>query len=445
MKLGVVLGAGFSKAVDDEFPTVDMLGELVREQVPGALATAPPTFAVGGGFERWLSRIAEPQPDLSEAANLGNARDFQLVTAAIHAQMVGIEHRAFQRRIPWWLLRFLGLLHTTRATVVTFNYDTLVEGASTRMADQETAQMLNTFSLTDGIPETRSGGMYGPAWIPSFRLLKLHGSVDTYWVPGDVAGSTIVRVADSSWHAEGGMSSPNLNIARQAPGRVPFIVPPASAKSAFFTNPITRQLWRTAADRLGACDQIVIIGYSVPLTDLVASAMLVDAQRVSGANIDIVNPDPDTVIQHLTTDAGVPAQMVRAAAASCKEYVDQLERDVSEVATASIQDALGEPRHLAVSGLFGQVHRVVGARVVGREVQLDISEAVPRASAMEVSSWMATASLRELLAESGAVRISITIDGESACVVDHYVWSGSASDGGLLILMPSAIRVPEPS
>jgi len=442
VKLAVILGAGFSKAINPEFPTVDELGELVRAQVPAAFATAPPKF-VGGSFERWLSRIAEPQPDLSEVDNLGNARDFQLVTASIHEQMVGIEGRVFQRRIPWWLLRFIGLLHATRATVVTFNYDTLIEGAAARTFDQQLGQMLNTFSLTDGIPAT-PGGMFGPIWTPSFRLLKLHGSVDTYWVLGDIAGATILRVVDSSWHTGGGMSNTNLNLARAAPGRVPFVLPPASAKSAFFTNPITRQLWRTAAQELGACDQIVVLGYSVPLTDLVASAMLVDAQRISGASIDIVNPCPDPVIQRLISDAGVPAPMVRKAAASCEEFIDQLEREVSEVARASIQGALRELRHLAVAGMVGQIRPVVGLRVVGGEIQLDLAEPVTRGSGLDTSSWTTSASLLDVFQRSGAERISVATNGESAYVINHYIWPSPNVDGGLLVLEPSAIRVPEP-
>lgn len=443
MTFAVVLGAGFSKAIDPEFPTIDELGELVRAQVPAAFATAPSNF-VGGSFERWLSRIAEPQPDLSEADNLGNARDFQLVTASIHEQIVKIEGRVFQRRIPWWLLRFIGLLHATRATVVTFNYDTLIEAAAARTFDQQLGQMLNTFSLTDGIPETRHGGMFGPTWTPSFRLLKLHGSVDTYWVFGDIAGATILRVVDSSWYAGGGMSNPDLNLARAAPGRVPFVVPPASAKSAFFTNPITRQIWQTAAQALGACDQIVLLGYSVPLTDLVASAMLVDAQGISGASIDIVNTCPDPVIQRLISDAGVPASMVRKAAVSCEEFVDQLERETSEVAGAAIQGALGELRHLAVAGMVGLIRPVVGLRVVGGEIQLDLAEPVSRRSGLDTSSWTTSASLLDVFHWSAAERISVATNGESAYIVNHYIWPSPNADGGLLVLEPSAIRVPEP-
>jgi len=306
------LGAGFSKAVDSSFPLVDELGELVRDKVPDALVSAPPRF-LGGSFERWLSRIAEPQPDLIDAANLGNARDFEVVAAAIHEIMVGIEAEVFRTEIPWWLLRLAGLLHAERATVVTFNYDTVIEAVAARAPRYGDSANLNTYSLTDGIPPTPpTTGMYGPSFTETLRLLKLHGSLDTYWVRGDSAGTSITRVTDSIWAPDLGMSSPNLNIARYAPGRVPFIVPPASAKSAFFANPITRQLWQTASQRLAACDQIAIIGYSIPMTDIVASAMLVTAQRASGARIDIVNPRPDPV-RDLLVDGGVPPEAVRIA------------------------------------------------------------------------------------------------------------------------------------
>jgi hypothetical protein len=340
-------------------------------------------------------------------------------------------------------LRFIGLLHTTRATVATFNYDTLIEGAAARTFDQQLGQMINTFSITDGIPATPSPGMFGPTMTPSFRLLKLHGSVDTYWVPGDLAGATILRVTDSVWVPGGGMSNPNLNIARLAPGRVPFVVPPASAKSAFFANPITRQLWRTAAQGLAMCDRIVVIGYSVPPTDIVASAMLVDAQRINDACIDVVNPDPDPVIQHLVTDAGVPARQVRLAASSCEEYVDQLERQVSLDAGNAIQFTLRVSRPLAVAGMAGQVRPVLGLRRVGGEVHLDVAEPVTREEGLDTGSWIKSNCLIEVLEQSGAEHMSVVINGENALVIDHYVWPNPEADRAFVVLGPSAIRLPE--
>lgn len=148
------MGAGFSKAVNSSFPLVDELGELVRDKVPDALISDPPKF-VGGSFERWLSRIVEPQPDLNDAANLGNARDFEVVTTAIHEIMVNIEAEVFRKKIPWWLLRFAGLLHAERATVVTFNYDTVIEAVAVRTPRYGTPTPSTPTASPTGYPRPR--------------------------------------------------------------------------------------------------------------------------------------------------------------------------------------------------------------------------------------------------------------------------------------------------
>lgn len=436
----MILGAGFSKAVDSSFPLVDQLGELVRDRVPDALTSAPPKF-VGGSFERWLSRIAEPQPDLNDAANLGNARDFEVVTTAIHEIMVSIEAEVFRTEAPWWLLRFAGLLHAERATVVTFNYDTVVEAVAVRTSRYGTPGTPNAYSLTDGIPPTPpAGGLtYGPTFVETLRLLKLHGSLDTYWVRGDTAGTSITRVADSVWVPDMGMSSPNLNIARHAPGRVPFIVPPASAKSAFFANPITRQLWQTAAQRLARCDQIAVIGYSIPMTDIVASAMLVTAQRASGARIDIVNRTPVPVRGRLVDDGGVPAAAVRIASRSCKGYVDQLERQVSGPATAAIKPALADSRPITVAGAAGTVWPVVGLHVRAADVHLDVVGPQAEAGLRDTSTWKTSTELLEVLERSKAEHLTVTVKGESAHVLDYVSPVSGVTD--FAVLVPTAVRL----
>jgi hypothetical protein len=437
--LGVILGAGFSKAVDPSFPLVDELGELVRKWSPDALASAPRKF-VDGSFERWLSRIAEPQPDLNDAANLGNARDFAVVTTAIHEIMTNIEADVFRTEIPWWLLRFAGLLHAERATVATFNYDTVIEAAAARAPRYGNSANLNTYSLTDGIPPTPPAtGMFGPSFTETFRLLKLHGSLDTYWVRGDSAGTSITRVTDSIWGPNLGMSSPNLNITRRAPGRVPFIVPPASAKSAFFTNPITRQLWQTAAQRLAACDQIAVIGYSIPMTDIVASAMLITAQRARGACVDIVNPRPDA-IRDLLVDGGVPPADVRIASKSCEGYVDQLEHQVSGPATAAIKPALAESRPLTVAGAAGTVWPVVGLDVIGTDIDLGIADSQNEVALRDTRNWKTSTELLEALERSRAVHLTVTVNGESAHVLDYVAPVSGLTD--FAVLVPTAVRLP---
>lgn len=438
MNLSVVLGAGFSKAIASSFPTADELGELVRVRAPHAMATAPPSFR-GGLLERWMSRIAEPQPDLSDAANLQNARDFRIVTDAIHAVIVELEGEVYRDPVPWWLLRLIGLLHATRAAVATFNYDTLLEAAASRTFDHQAGSILSHFSLTDGVPPTpQYGGMFGPIITPTFRLLKLHGSVDTYWVPGDTTGATIARVTDAMWHPGRGMSRPDLNLERAAPGRAPFIVPPASAKSALFANPITRQLWRSAAQRFAQSSHIVVIGYSAPLTDIVTSAMLADAQRVSGARLGVVNPDPVPVVRSLC-EAGLSEDAVYVAAESCEAYVDALEDDLASAAIERLLEVLAPTTPLTVAGANGLVSRVVGMRVDDMRICLDVGDEEPRPTMIDPTRWVTAGDVAKCRDRTGARSLVVERDGERAALIGHYEWS--TVDGLIAVLTPSAVRL----
>jgi hypothetical protein len=79
------------------------------------------------------------------------------------------------------------------------------------------------------------------------------------------------------------------------PGTSPFIVPPAAAKSAFYNNPLSRELWRSAARALHESTHVAVIGYSIPMTDLVTSGFLADTLANNHAAVTVVNPEPDGV------------------------------------------------------------------------------------------------------------------------------------------------------
>jgi hypothetical protein len=92
------------------------------------------------------------------------------------------------------------------------------------------------------------------------------------------------------------------------PGTSPFIVPPAAAKSAFYNNPVTRELWQSAARALRAADDVVLVGYSIPVTDLVTTGMLADTISKDTA-VTVVNPCPESVVERLI-DLGVAREQI---------------------------------------------------------------------------------------------------------------------------------------
>jgi hypothetical protein len=109
---------------------------------------------------------------------------------------------------------------------------------------------------------------------------------------------------------EGEAALPDEDSARERllPGRKPFIVPPLATKSVFYDNPVTVQLWRYAKRVLAFQPtrqplRVSLLGYSLPLTDLVTSSLLretlVEIGRGMPVQIDVANIDCDTVCEHL--------------------------------------------------------------------------------------------------------------------------------------------------
>ena len=137
----------------------------------------------------------------------------------------------------------------------------------------------------------------GHARFPTF-CLKLHGSLNWYWVPEDAAGYTLQR-----WLLPGTFGSPEYldeeERDRGLPGAQPFIVPPAALKSDHLRNPVVRDIWRRASDALCVAKKVALLGYSLPPADRSFGEMVSEAVRGRDVDVDVVNPDPTPVVQQL--------------------------------------------------------------------------------------------------------------------------------------------------
>ena len=129
---------------------------------------------------------------------------------------------------PAWLFKLLSVPHARRLSIITFNYDTLIEQAVRvhRLYDWSSRRSVNDGDIVNDLPPPPRRGTFGrgePA--ASFLLLKLHGSTNTWWVHDDVSGATVNR-----WGPFGAWGKPvevdEARRRRELPGRSPFIVRP---------------------------------------------------------------------------------------------------------------------------------------------------------------------------------------------------------------------------
>ncbi len=450
MRTVFVLGAGLSLAISGKMPLTDTLGNEVRSRIPAAAARSPRGFR-GGYFEAWLSRLAEPQPDLLDHENHTNHGLFLQVTDSIHTIVQQCQLEALAGQPDWWLQRLVGLMHTGLCDVITFNYDLLIEHTVEYLHPGQwpVGDIAHAFQLVRNVPPFyRQPGFIRASSADTFRLLKLHGSLDTFWVPGDSSGATIQR-----WELQGGWGNPqgvDEDLRRQAlPGRSPFIVPPAAAKSAFYNNPVTRELWRSAAEALRAADRVALIGYSLPPTDLVTSGMLIDALNETDTQVDVVNPNPDAIADRLIK-LGIPDRNVRRFNGSdpVGDYTDLLEDEAARTIAAQLAGA-DPSRLLVVATSANRAARVTGLRRTGDSVTLLIEPVTSLSTTTRKLEYVTqdkvdTATLLGHLDDGSRITVDYA-DGTRAAIITIGDWhtDSGLGDGHWTVLVPSAMPKAE--
>ena len=147
-----VLGAGFSKAIDDAFPLAD---DLLDRTIGAVFKRGEDLPLPKERFEEWLSRIAEDQPYLSVDQNLSRSSTFLKVSSRIAEVLRDIQHEVFSQRtsIPMELSQLLEAWHLRQSTVISFNYDNLVEsGLNASIRILEGHEFVTSHDILDRLP-----------------------------------------------------------------------------------------------------------------------------------------------------------------------------------------------------------------------------------------------------------------------------------------------------
>lgn len=241
--------------------------------------------------------------------------------------------------------------------IVTFNWDTLMEralleGGQWRVEDGYGVEPYSIFRDGWQVPEF-------PGATPSTKIIKLHGS--TNWLTahpiyeGDSLVSTHDLPIDSLFvfeHATKPYSTfsgrymsnyapltygyypPNLT---NVPGRpapeghlilrtqaklpwmpngqaddkgltsIPLIIPPVREKNYDMFDGLFERIWGQARSAIESCDEIIVIGYSFPPTDLRSHSLFSDAfmKRNSMPRVTIIDPNPDRPVEKFRRDLGI--------------------------------------------------------------------------------------------------------------------------------------------
>jgi hypothetical protein len=317
-----ILGAGFSKAVNICMPVLGELASGVRSTLESKNIAIGPDLDAIENVEQWLTLLADPAPWLSSSDQMRNTALFTDVSTAIYEVIYAMQIKASIVPPADWLFPLVNYWHRTRSTVITFNYDCLVELAYCDGVHPAPSSGRRYPSDLVGMAVTpvilRTSSMVGPGRRESFKLLKLHGSLD-WWYSGPQAEPSdpiygVFWVGDFKRGIIGSVDGDND---AELADKVPMLIPPAATKGPFYRNRLLAAQWAQAAKALNEADELVLIGYSAPLTDLTVTT-LIATQFKGGAVVPVdrdrevlgrvrqliskINP-PDVVADFIDPDA----------------------------------------------------------------------------------------------------------------------------------------------
>lgn len=297
-----LLGAGFARAIAPAMPLLqDLAHHVARELDADGRIPSEVGAMMQQNFAHALSYLEQAKPWVTEADNLRHRALFLEISNAIAEDLEARVARAADAlcaRTPPWLRQLVRHWHERRCTVITLNYDTLIETVSAIVplpgSKHIAARDLYPPLLTDA--GLRTGGRPSHAPFSTYRLLKLHGSTNWYYSGrAQARGEPIYFVPPPPYpRRRSARRASHVERMNAVADKYPFLVPPIYDKSSLLTHETIRALWFEAGEALGRARRILCIGYSLPASDLTMSHFL-RTTCAPGARFQVVNQSQEAL------------------------------------------------------------------------------------------------------------------------------------------------------
>jgi hypothetical protein len=371
-----ILGAGFSKAISDEMPTMAELGRaiccrLIADKRLEALLNPAELVAISAGnvplgdVEIWLTSLASPQPFLTQSENLARASLSVGLAGTIAAEVTDCQSRVGGSAMPDWLASLLTLWHYGEDAVLTLNYDTLIEAAMRELhlygrgylgTHTNPWHALREFPRVMPTDGARLGGSEPPL---TFELLKLHGSTN-WFILAD--GAEVCRADELLPQWSSGVPGVPHYLAAAMRGATPAVLIPTADKGSSYSRPVFANIWQAARKQLSTATELVLFGYSLPQSDSSMRALLLKSLQ---PDVEVTIVDPDASNVRLRLQQLGPAAKGRDLEVGCPEFDEALlqwARDRSQRVDWSALDESVLPLYVSARDSFGAEFSVVGAR-----------------------------------------------------------------------------------
>ncbi len=278
MRDAFLLGAGFSKAIHRKMPTMDKLFKKLEPLVGVDNGISAEAYEYASRFakvETLLSYYAVPNPSDDYIEVLRK----RIVTARLEQKIGSILQcleRHMDRLSPSACAKLgqklVGKWMEQDSHVLTANYDTLVEQLAGALDDTQVSALYPIPVVPS--PAITGHNPYGTiTYSKALTLYKLHGSVSWYISQGETNSDPIYGYIDfgaGHFHSREKLLGDKRRL----------IAPPVHDKSTLLGHEHMRNLWRQAKNNaLAPADNLYVIGYSLPETDMAMRTLLWDSRR----------------------------------------------------------------------------------------------------------------------------------------------------------------------
>lgn len=288
------LGAGFSKAIDKRYKDLSGLSDEIENRIKDEKESLyfhyqheiPDT--VKGNVETLLTYLSTDFPWKTPKQKFINKALYVEITEAIQSYFIGMSKKDFSEKehinIETLLSfqEFIGKFHADLG-FVTLNYDMILErvffslfGGYCPLLDKFYRYPIVEIGQRIGNPYIRNNNYETPP------ILKLHGSANWFWEG--------VSPSDQIYFVQWNETPEKIKLLN---GLVPYIIPPVLDKNAFYDHNAIKSLWQQAEGLLSEAEEIYIVGFSFPPTDVSVRFLFQSALRQSNARIYVINAETE--------------------------------------------------------------------------------------------------------------------------------------------------------
>lgn len=314
------LGAGFSKAVNGFYPLLKRtpnslkstslgLTEIVLlsfekkyKNTPLAKHLAELPESLNDNIEELLTYLNTDFPWKEECQKKQDEALYEALTIEIVNEINTIDKRK-RSSAPNSLfdddldndninpVEFIKYVNNNKYPVITLNYDTLFEELTLKhhIVEQKDVN-LNHGDLYQ-IPIVNLHNRLGSNFWDNrnhqtnfcSHLLKLHGSVN--WLFSKMSNTLYYEynLPENETYLEMDL--------------IPYIIPPVLDKNSLYNHQLIKSLWQKAHEYLENAEEIYIIGFSLPQTDISVKFLFQAALKHSRAQVYIINPQKQETLE----------------------------------------------------------------------------------------------------------------------------------------------------